>query len=327
MKGKFFILSFFILPFGMKAQNDIIENHETLVYYNSTIKDYLSYMKDLTDDKEKIALIDSLMKYNQLLEENLNNTVLPEVAMEEVPEPVEEMPSDTTWDYGMENPDFEGEEMEEDYESFGMNKFIPFKSKIKTKFEIQFGINNVNINSVAANSIEPEIHTPASWFWEFGLLTNNRIGKKNSKVALSYGFTYLVNRFSMDNDVRLALVNNEPQFVPVDNANKNPKLNIGYITVPLALDFKFSKGFQCSIGGFAGYRVHTVQKLETKPGYERIEEERFANYRLNNWTYGAKFSIGLRGFNLVGRYCFSNLFRDSTPYDMNVFMIGTSLRI
>ena len=325
MRGKFLIVIVLAFPLGLVAQNDAISNHENLVYYNSSVKDYLSYMRDLTNDQEKLALIDSMIKYNLLMEENLNNTVLPEYDATE--EQMEEMPSDSTWDYGMENPEYESEDMEEDYKSFGMNKFIPFKNKIKTKFEIQFGVNNIHINAISQNAIEPEVHTPASWFWEFGLLTNNRIGKKNSKVALSYGFSYLINRFSMDNDVRLDVINNQPQFVEVAGAKRNPKLNIGYITVPLALDFKFSKGFQCSIGGFAGYRVHTVQKLETKPGYERIEEERFANYRLNNWTYGAKFSVGLRGFNLVGRYCFSNLFRETTPYDMNVFMIGTSLRI
>lgn len=328
MQKFIYVILILAFPFILKSQNEEIAKHENLVYYNSSIKDYLNYMKEYTEDPEKLALIDSMMKYSLIMEENLNNTVLPEYTeAEDSDEIIEEMPSDSSYNYDFENPEEPAEEPDDEYDSFGMNKFMPFKNKIKTKFDIQFGINNLVKNSVGFDSKEPEVYTPSSWYWEFGLLTKNRLGGKKSKAALSYGFSYLINRFSMDNDVRLAVVNEQPEFVTVDGAKKNPKLNIGYITIPLAIDFKFSKGFQCSIGGFAGYRVHTVQKLETKPGYERIEEQRYANYKLNNWTYGAKVSIGLRGFNLVGRYCFNNLFRDNPIYDMNVFMIGTALRM
>ena len=322
-------LGLFIMPVVVSAQNDEIVKHENLVYYNTSINEYLQYMKDNSDDVKIISLIDSMEKYNKQLEEILNNVVLPEsvsqpaeIADEESDEAMEEMPEIyPAPDYDMED------QQEEDFEGFGMDKFMPFKRKFKTSFEIQVGINNLNIKSVAAGVNEPEVYTPASWYWDFALLTKNRLGGKNSKVALSYGFSYLINRFSMDNDVRLTIINDQPEFVEVSGAKNNPKLNVGYLTIPLAFDFKLSKGFQFSIGGFAGYRVHTVQKLETKPDYERIEEVRFANYRLNNWLYGAKVSIGLRGFNLVGRYCFNNLFRENNHYDFNTFMIGTSFRM
>lgn len=320
-------LGLIMIPFLMSAQNDEIVKHENLVYYNSSVKEYLQYMRDNTDDAVMLSLIDSMAKYNIILEEKLNNVVLPEIAEEPAEISMEnEETEEMTEDYP--SPDDETEEQgEEDFESFGMDRFIPFKRKFKTSLEIQVGINNLNINSVAAGVNEPEVYTPASWYWDFALLTKNRLGGKNSKVALSYGFSYLINRFSMDNDVRLTIINDQPEFVEVTGAKNNPKLNIGYVTVPLAFDFKLSKGFQFSIGGFAGYRVHTVQKLEIKPDYERIEEVRFANYRLNNWLYGAKVSIGLRGFNLVGRYCFNNLFRENDHYEFNTFMLGTSFRI
>lgn len=320
-------LCLIMMPFLLSAQNDEIIKHENLVYYNSSIKEYLQYMRENTEDAQMLAMIDSMAKYNMALEEKLNSVVLPEVEEEPAEIAMEnEESEEITEEYPA--PEYESEEQgEEDFESFGMDKFMPFKRKFKTSFEIQVGINNLNIKSVAAGVNEPEVYTPASWYWDFALLTKNRLGGKNSKVALSYGFSYLINRFSMDNDVRLTIINDKPEFVEVSGAKNNPKLNIGYLTVPVAFDFKLSKGFQFSLGGFAGYRVHTVQKLETKPDYERIEEVRFANYRLNNWLYGAKVSIGLRGFNLVGRYCFNNLFRENNNYDVNTFMIGTSFRM
>ncbi|MFZ1705917.1 MAG: outer membrane beta-barrel protein [Saprospiraceae bacterium] len=331
-----YLLSLFALWICLPVygQSDEIVQHENLVYYNSSIKEYLMYMKENTQDPEILDLINSMEKYNLVLEEKLANVVLPESAeMEEefIDEsmPEEDMEEDIQEDmeqYGMPEEDMQ-EGMEEDFESFGMNRFMPFKKKFKTSFEIQVGINNIHKNSVSANANDPEIYTPSSWYWEFGLLTKNRLGSKKSKVALSYGLSYLINRFSMDNDLRLDVINNQPEFVEIDNVKNNPKLNIGYLNIPLALDFKLSKGFQCSLGGFVGYRVMTKQKLETKPNFERIEEERFANYKLNNWLYGAKVSLGLKGFNIVGRYCFNNLFRDNDNYDFNTFMIGTSFRI
>lgn len=318
-----FFAFLFCLP--LQAQDDVIAKHENLVYYNSSIKEYLQYMKENTDDPEILELIGSMETQNGLIEEKLAKVVLPEV-MEEVPMPAEpETPAEEPEEYTY--PEAEESTGDEDFEGFGMNKFIPFRNKVKTIFEIQFGINNFNQKNPSESVNNPEIYTPSSWYWDFSILTKNRLGGKNSKVALSYGFSYLINRFSMDNDVRLALVNNQPEFVNFAEANSNPKLNIGYVTVPVAFDVKLSKGFNFSIGGFMGYRVHTVQKLNSKVTYERIEEERFANYKLNNWIYGAKVSLGLKGINIVGRYCFNNLFRDNPNYEINTFMIGTAIRI
>lgn len=331
MNKFYLLLAMIVLPFVTKAQNEIIEKHNNLVYYNTNIKDYLEFMKENSEDPKVLELIAEMQKQNTALEEYLNTIQLPEaeaaVEAEMPEEPAEDWGTDEgepgqNWDLGVPET-----EEEEEIEGFGMSRFIPFRNKIKTTFEIQFGINNLNKKSVAAGLGDPDIYTPASWYWEFGLLTKNRLGGKTSKVALSYGFTYLINRFSIDNDLRVDVLNDQPFFINVEDSKKNPKLNVGYLTIPIAFDFKLSKRFQFSIGGFAGYRVHTIQKLETKTGYERINEERSANYLLNNWIYGAKVSLGVRGFNIIGRYCFSNLFRENNNYDFNTFMIGTAIRI
>jgi len=317
-----------ILP----AQTDDQAKLDNLNYYLSSIKDYSQSMRYYTDSTKILSLLDQLDNISSLLQEELNNIVIPS---EQPIEPVlqdtttwpTEQPSETLdnnpWNTG------DVKDSDNDEGGIGVSKFMPFKNKSNTNFKISFGINSLFKGADVPSSIlEPEINTAGSWYWDFALTRRARIGGKDSKVAINYGISFLKNRFKIENDLRLiSNLAKNPEFVAVPEAKSNPKLNVGYINVPLNIHFALSKKTKLELGGYAGYRIHTVQKFQLKTSQETIHENRYAGYNLNNWIYGTTASLDISGFDIIFRYTFSKLFKDNPNYDYNTFMIGTSFSL
>ena len=315
------------------AQSDDQLKLDNLKYYLSSIKDNIQSMRYYTDSAKVITILDRMDVLTTEADTEINKIELPEP--EKMPDPAvepsasEEAPKienldDETWS------DSEDKNEEERKEGIGVSKFMPFKKKFNTSFKIEFGINSLYQGTeTPAGILTPEINTGGSWYWNFSLNRRARLGGKNGKVAFNYGIGYLKNRFKIENDLRLTTNpdTKEPSFVVVDNANENPKLNIGYINVPLSFSFALSKKTKLELGGYAGYRINTVQKFHIKTERETIHEHRFARHQLNNWVYGATAALDISGFDIIARYNISKLFKDNPNYDYNTFMIGTSISL
>lgn len=323
------ILTFLLLIFcfNIQAQSDAALRHENMVFYISYVKDYINVMKDNTDSTKVLSLLDQMNILAEQISGELDKVVIEQDTLA-MSEDTYDYNSDETDPWAMPENDPNTENEDYDNDSFGMGKYMPFKKKMKSSIEIQFGINDWVQSKVTDGMNTPDVNAAGSWFWDFGINRKIRIGGNTSKVAFNYGFSYLINRFKIDNDLRLFINDDKNvEFTEIQNIKSSPKLNVGYINMPLGFDFKISKGFNIGLGGYIGYRVHTVQKFFLKPPGETVEEQRYANYGLNNWVYGAKVSLGLNNFNLIGRYNFSNFFKDNPNFEFNTFMIGTSFKL
>jgi len=315
----------------VNAQSEEQIRLDNLRYYLASIKDYNLSMRYYTDSVKIINLLDQMDAITASLEEELNNFVIPETIIEQTfPDTIvqkEENKIETaevfTWS------DTEVKTENENESGIGLSKYMPFKKKFNTNLKIEFGINSLHqITEAPAGVLSPEINTGGSWYWDFGLTRRARLGGKNSKVAINYGISFLKNRFKIENDLRLTInADKNPEFVGVPDAKDNPKLNVGYLNIPLSLNFSLSKKTKLELGGYAGYRIHTVQKFHLKTSSETIHENRYAGYLLNNWIYGATAGLDISGFDLIVRYNFSKLFKDNPNYDFNTFMIGTSVSL
>ncbi|MBK9733635.1 MAG: hypothetical protein IPO92_01180 [Saprospiraceae bacterium] len=312
------------------AQEDDKMKLDNLKYYLSSIKDNVQSMRYYTDSVKIVGLLDQIDVLASSLEVELNNIILPEPENMPInePEPMEPAKIENLDDYSWKGDTINEENEDDNQRGMGISKFMPFKNKFNTSFEIQFGINSLmQGNDAPSGVLTPDINTGGSWYWDFALMRRARLGGKSSKIALNYGISYLKNRFKIENDIRLTNIDGTPFFTPISDVKENPKLNIGYINIPLSLSFQLSKKMTLQLGGYIGYRVHTVQKFELKPPGEKIEEQRYAGYALNNWIYGGTVSIGIGSFDLIGRYNISKLFKDNPNYDYNTFMIGTSISL
>lgn len=322
---------FVLFSLMVNAQSEEQIRLDNLRYYLASIKDYNLSMRYYTDSVKIINLLDQMDAITASLEEELNNIVIPETIIEQIfPDtivPEDESKIETqdvfTWS------DTEVKTENENESGIGLSKYMPFKKKFNTNLKIEFGINSLHQITDAPNGIlSPEINTSGSWYWDFGLTRRARLGGKDSKVAINYGISFLKNRFKIENDLRLTInADKNPEFVGVPDAKDNPKLNVGYLNIPLSLNFSLSKKTKLELGGYAGYRIHTVQKFHLKTSSETIHENRYAGYNLNNWIYGATAGLDISGFDLIVRYNFSKLFKDNPNYDFNTFMIGTSVSL
>ena len=334
MKKVNLLLSALFILFSsmMHAQSEEQIRLDNLRYYLASIKDYNLSMRYYTDSVKIINLLDQMDVITSALETELNNIVIPETSPEQIfadtiPKE-EEYKTETPEDYST-WPETEVKSDDENDGGIGISKYMPFKKKFNTNFKIEFGINSLHqITESPDGVLSPEINTGGSWYWDFGLTRRARLGGKESKVAINYGISFLKNRFKIENDLRLTSNGNEnPEFIGVPDAKDNPKLNVGYINIPISLNFSLSKKTKLELGGYAGYRIHTVQKFHLKTSKESIHESRYAGYNLNNWVYGATAALDISGFDLIVRYNFSKLFKDNPNYDFNTFMIGTSLSL
>ena len=322
---------FVLFSLMVNAQSEEQIRLDNLRYYLASIKDYNLSMRYYTDSVKIINLLDQMDAITTSLEEELNNIVIPETIIEQtfpdtiVPEDESKIETQDVFTWN----DTEVKTENENESGIGLSKYMPFKKKFNTNLKIEFGINSLHQITDAPNGIlSPEINTSGSWYWDFGLTRRARLGGKDSKVAINYGISFLKNRFKIENDLRLTInADKNPEFVGVPDAKDNPKLNVGYLNIPLSLNFSLSKKTKLELGGYAGYRIHTVQKFHLKTSSETIHENRYAGYNLNNWIYGATAGLDISGFDLIVRYNFSKLFKDNPNYDFNTFMIGTSVSL
>lgn len=320
MRAVFFIIVTFFFCKPMHAQQDDAMRHENMKFYISYVQDYISTMKENTDSVRVLELLDQMQLLTEQINFELNKVVLPKETAEDF-KPVE-IDDEYVWegDISYEKSDKKGQDQQEKPSG---GTFMPFQKKWSTNVEIQFGINNLLKESTAAGFPEPDIHTGKSWFWDFGLVRKSRLGGSQSRVALTYGLSYLLNRFTIDND--LILQSGTSAFTTAEGLQRSPGIHIGYLNIPLGADIRLSKNVHMGVGGYGGYRVYTAQHLERKISGEAIEESRRANYGLNNWMYGVSFRLGIKGFHLTGRYHLSNLFRTTENYNYHIFMLGTRI--
>lgn len=325
-----FILFMTISISGLNAQSGDHEKLENLKYYLTSLKDNAQSMRYYTDSVKVLSLLDQIDVLAANIETEVNKVVLPAIEESQTvieTTEVEEINGPEVTDPNMGTTEDYSDNSVEDG-GLGISKYMPFKKKFNTKLNIEFGINSLLSGDKVANVLYPEINTGGSWYWDFGLVRSARLGGKESKVAFNYGLSFLKNRFKFENDVRLiSNTNTQPEFIAIENVKCSPKLNVGYLNLPLSFTFAFTKKFNVELGGYVGYRIHTVQKVQLKEGKESIEEQRYASYQLNNWVYGGKVSIDISGFNLIGRYNFSKLFKDNPNFDYNTFMVGTSFSL
>ena len=337
----FLVLLFCHLVAISSAQTDDQVKLDNLKYYLSVVKEYAQSMRYYTDSVKIISLLDQMDVLTSELDQELNNIVIPEaMATESLPvgdtltDIANESKIETLDGYKTTDPaamPSSNQETTAENESggIGISKFMPFKKKFNTSFKIQFGINSLHRGiDPGSGVLSPVINTAGSWFWDFSLVRKARLGGTGSKIAINYGLSFLKNRFSIENDLRLATnTTDKPEFILVQDLKDNPKINVGYLNIPLSLSFALSKKTKFEAGGYIGYRIHTVQKINLKKIKENIYEHRMAGYYLNNWVYGATASLDISGFDIIFRYNMSKLFKDSSRQDFNTWMIGTSISL
>ncbi len=206
------------------------------------------------------------------------------------------------------------------------------ESRHTTQAVFAVGWNNVVTDGAVANS---DFSYWRSTFFEWGLTWNYRLTKESNLLHFKYGFSWMYNhlhatdnRYFVDNGDQTVLAT-----FPTHLRRKDTYFKNVYVTVPLHLEFDFSKnktdkdgnkifrshkGFRMGLGGFVGYNTNSKQFLSYEVDGYRIRERQKGGWNVNDWTYGVSAYVGYRQTSLYLKYDINPIFENNTVDQNNV---------
>jgi len=212
---------------------------------------------------------------------------------------------------------------------------IKGESRTTSQFVIATGSNNLVTNGAIANS---DFKYLRSAFFEWGLTRNYRLSKNSNLVHLKYGFSWMYNQLNAT-DNRYFVVNGDQTELatfPTHLRKKDTYFKNVYVTIPLHLEFDFSKtktdaegnkifnshqGFRFGIGGYVGYNTNSKQFLSYEVDGYRINERQKGNWNVNDWNYGLSTYVGYKETSLYLKYDINPMFINNVV-DQNNISLG-----
>ena len=215
--------------------------------------------------------------------------------------------------------------------SFSVEKNKSGTKRTTSQLVIATGANNLVTDGAIANSDFGYLN---SVFWEIGLTYKTRILKNNNLLHFKYGLTGVYNflsatdnRYFVDNGTQTALAT-----YPVGLKRKDSYFKNVYITIPMHLEFDFSKkeikdgksifktqqGFRFGIGGFVGYNTNSKQFLSYEVNNYKIRERQKGNWNISDWNYGLSTYVGYKSTSLYLKYDLNPMFKNNVVKQNNI---------
>lgn len=220
----------------------------------------------------------------------------------------------------------------------GMKKSI-LKKKTKgerrttSQFVFAAGVNNLVTDGAVANS---DYKYWGSHFYEWGVTGNTRIFKNDNLLHIKYGVSLMYNNLR-PTDNRLFVTNGNQTILETSAINlEESRLRNVFITAPVHLEFDFTKkkiddtgknvfkthrSFRLGIGGYAGLRVKSKQKLRYEIDGNDISTKEKGNFNVNDFIYGVSTYIGYKETCLYLKYDLNPLFKNNA-IDQNNISLG-----
>ncbi|WP_130735358.1 hypothetical protein [Flavobacterium sp. J27] len=208
------------------------------------------------------------------------------------------------------------------------------EKRTTSQFVIAFGLNNVVTDGAVANS---DFGYMRSMFSEIGITWRTNLLKDRKVLNVKYGLTFVYNqlhatdnRYFVDNGDQTVL-----EIFPVDLKDRKTYFKNVFMTVPLHLEFDFSKvkeknnrkfyashtGFRLGIGGFVGYNINSKQFLNYNEESYDIRTRQKGNWNVPDWNYGLSTYIGYRQTSIYVKYDLNPIFKNNTT-DQNNISLG-----
>ncbi len=211
------------------------------------------------------------------------------------------------------------------------------KSEARTTSQFVFaaGFNNLVTNGAVAHS---DYRYLKSTFMEWGITHNTRIMKDNNLLHFKYGVSFMYNNLNAT-DERYFVVNGDQTELATFYTHlrtKDTYFKNVYVTVPLHLEFDFSKtktdadgnkifrshrGLRFGLGGFVGYNINSKQFLSYEVDGYRINERQKGSWNVNDWNYGLSAYAGWGSASLYLKYDLNPLFKNNVV-DQNNISLG-----
>nr|WP_294775459.1 hypothetical protein [uncultured Flavobacterium sp.] len=198
-----------------------------------------------------------------------------------------------------------------------------------SQFVFAAGVNNLVTDGSVANS---DYRYWGSHFYEWGFTSNTRLFKNDNLLHLKYGMSLMYNNLR-PTDNRLFVVNGNQTNLETSSVNlKDSRFRNVYLTVPLHLEFDFTKAkdkdgkkifrthesVRFGIGGYAGLRVKSKQKLCYEVDGNDVSIKEKGDFNANDFIYGVSTYLGYGETSIYLKYDLNPLFKDNAIKQNNI---------
>lgn len=225
---------------------------------------------------------------------------------------------------------------------FGMNintgkeKKIKFDKRSYLNLVVATGFNNAIVDGQDINDSEYKIG--GSRFFELGFAYTTRVFKNTNWMRFRYGLSYQSNGLKpMDNQF-FVQNGDQTELQNFDLELEKSKFRLDHLVVPIHFEFgpskkevdedkvryKTDKSFKLGLGGYAGLRIATRQKLKYEENGENVKEKTKKAFNTNELTYGLSGYLGVGDLSLYVKYDLSPVFNNA-EIDQNNISVGVRL--
>lgn len=208
----------------------------------------------------------------------------------------------------------------------------PRKKDIRTYsgIVIAAGFNNTIQEGKSLN--ESDYKAGGSRFFELGFAWKTRVFKESNWLRFGYGMSLQYNSLK-PKDNQYFVRNDEVTSLQIHSYNlKKAKIRTTNLVVPISLEFgsseKIDKGdysifspfqkIKFTIGGYAGIRIGTIQKLKYKANGDREKDKTRNHYNMNDFVYGVTAGIAHNSVGLYMKYDLNPLFSSPNIKQNNI---------
>ncbi len=274
--------------------------------------------RKFNDAKTGQSIYDSLLQYSNELDD-LTYTLAEAIPFDEEMEveevsPVEEDSTTATI---------------EDYETDDdVTNVKPSSKAWKPTQLIGFGVGSWRYTTENADNLVP--NAGKSWFFDFSVGVNYRLGGEKSPLSLGVGLGFLTQNFNLGDQTITVTGDNALTVTTVPGVVKRSTYLQNSFYVPLTLSAKVGKKMKVFAGGYAGYALPGKTKTSTtfeSFGSAKREETITRNYHATPFQYGAMAGINYKFANLMFRYQASEMFTgegisDAHPWSIGLYLNG-----
>ena len=218
----------------------------------------------------------------------------------------------------------------------GKEKKVKFDKRTHVNLMIALGLNNTLISGQNINDSAYKIG--GSRFFELGLVYTTRIFKNTNWARFRYGLSYQSNGLKPDDNQYFVQVGNQTELQEFDLELEKSKFRLDHLVVPLHFEFgpskkeqsehkiryKTNKNIKLGLGGYAGLRVFTRQKLKYEENGDNIKDKIKKSFNTNEFTYGLSAYLGKGDCSLYFKYDLSPVFNNAV-IDQNNISLGLRL--
>jgi len=205
-----------------------------------------------------------------------------------------------------------------------------YDRRTTSDFVLAFGLNNVITKGQSLEDSDFKI--AGSRFAELGWAWKTRVFKNSNWLRIKYGFSFQFNGLKPTDNRYFVDTGATTELQTFSEDLDKSKLRIDNLVFPLHFEFGPSKKIEkedyfryntynkikIGVGGYAGFRLATRQKLKFNNDGEDVKQKLKANYNANNFIYGVSGYIGWRDMAIYAKYDLNTLFKDNPVEQRNV---------